>query len=38
MINDPNRFSGMVYLNSIPTITNTSFGRYSLSMTLEEAL
>lgn len=38
MINDPNRFSGMVYLNSIPTITNTSFGRYSLSMTIEEAL
>lgn len=38
MINDPNRFSGMVYLNSVPTITNTSFGRYSLSMTFEEAL
>lgn len=38
MINDPNRFSGMVYLNSIPVITNTSFGRYSLSMTLEEAM
>lgn len=38
MINDPNRFAGMVYLNSVPTITNTSFGRYSLSMTFEEAL
>lgn len=38
MINDPNRFAGMVYLNSVPVITNTSFGRYSLSMTLEEAL
>lgn len=38
MINDPNRFAGMVYLNSIPVITNTSFGRYSLSMTLEEAM
>lgn len=38
MINDVNRFAAMVYLNSVPTITNTSFGRYSLSMTLEEAL
>ena len=38
MINDPNRFAGMVYLNSVPVITNTSFGRYSLSMTLEEAM
>lgn len=38
MINDVNRFAGMVYLNAIPAITNTSFGRYSLSMTLEEAL
>jgi hypothetical protein len=38
MINDPNRFAGMVYLSSVPVITNTSFGRYSLSMTLEEAM
>jgi len=38
MINDHRRFSGMVYLNSIPTITNTSFGRYSLSLSLEEAM
>lgn len=38
MINDVNRFAAMVYMNSVPTITNTSFGRYSLSMTLEEAL
>jgi hypothetical protein len=38
MINDINRFAGMVYLNAVPTITNTSFGRYSLSMQLEEAM
>lgn len=38
MISDHRRFAGMVYLNSIPTITNTSFGRYSLSMQLEEAM
>jgi hypothetical protein len=37
MISDHRRFSGMVYLNSIPTITNTSFGRYSMSMSMEEA-
>jgi hypothetical protein len=37
MINDHRRFSGMVYLNSMPTITNTSFGRYSMSMSMEEA-
>lgn len=37
MVEDHRRFSGMVYLNSIPTITNTNFGRYSLSMSLEEA-
>jgi hypothetical protein len=37
MVNDHRRFSGMVYLNSVPTITNTSFGRYSLSLSMEEA-
>ncbi|MCS6281480.1 MAG: hypothetical protein HUM72_12680 [Dolichospermum sp.] len=38
MVNDHRRFSGMVYLNSAPTITNTSFGRYSLSLSMEEAM
>jgi hypothetical protein len=38
IINDTNRFAGMVFMNSIPAITNTSFGRYSLSMQLEEAM
>jgi hypothetical protein len=38
MITDHRRFSGMVFFNSIPTITNTSFGRYSISMQLEEAM
>jgi hypothetical protein len=37
MINDVERFSGMVYFDSIPTITNNFFNRYSLSMSLEEA-
>lgn len=38
MTTDHRRFSGMVYMNSIPTITNTSFGRYSVSISLEEAM
>jgi hypothetical protein len=38
MVNDHRRFSGMVYINSVPTITNTSFGRYSLSLSFEEAM
>jgi hypothetical protein len=38
MISDKRRFSGMVYLNSIPQITNRFFNNYSLSMTLEEAM
>jgi hypothetical protein len=38
MVTDHRRFSGMVFLNSVPTITNTSFGRYSLSLQLEEAM
>ena len=37
MINDPARFSGMFYLNSIPQINNKSFGLYDMSMNLEEA-
>lgn len=37
MTNDHRRYSGMVYLNTIPTITNTSFGRYSVSLSMEEA-
>jgi len=37
MINNNNRFSGMVYFNSIPQITNRFFNNYSMSMTLEEA-
>jgi len=36
--NEPKRYMGMYYLKSVPQITNTSFGRYSLSLTLEEAL
>lgn len=35
--NDFKRYSGMFYLNSIPQITNSSFNRYNLSMSLEEA-
>jgi hypothetical protein len=38
MVSDHRRFSGMVYFNSVPTITNTSFGRYQLSIQLEEAM
>jgi hypothetical protein len=37
MNNEKERFQGMVYMNSIPTITNTNFNRYSLSMSLIEA-
>lgn len=37
IINDPARFAGMFYLNSIPRITNKSFGLYDLSMSIEEA-
>lgn len=36
--NDIKRFAGMVYMNSIPTISNSSFGRYSASLQLEEAM
>lgn len=38
MVNDNRRFSGMVYLNDAPTITNSSFGRYDLSLSLLEAM
>lgn len=38
MVNDNRRFSGMVYLNDAPTITNSSFNRYDLSFTLIEAM
>lgn len=38
MINDNRRFSGMVYLNDSPTITNSSFGRYDMSLTFNEAM
>lgn len=38
MINDKDRFAGMFYLNSIPSITNKAFGLYDISMTLEEAM
>jgi hypothetical protein len=37
MTNDNRRYSGMVYFSSLPQITNTSFNRYNLSMTLIEA-
>jgi hypothetical protein len=38
MVNDPDRFAGMFYLNTIPQITNKSYGLYDISMTLEEAM
>jgi hypothetical protein len=37
MSNDFERFSGMFYLNSVPTITNTNFNKYSISIQIEEA-
>jgi hypothetical protein len=36
-VQDDRRFSGMFYLTSVPQVTNTSFNRYSLSFSLEEA-
>ena len=38
MINDNRRFSGLVYLSSIPTITNNYFNRYSLTIEVEEGM
>lgn len=37
MINNPNRFAGYVYFESIPSISNTTWGRYALSVSLVEA-
>jgi len=37
MVNNNKRFSGMVYLSDVPTISNPNFGRYNLSMNLIEA-
>ena len=37
MVNDYNRFSGMFYLNDVPTISNQYFNKYNMSMTLNEA-
>lgn len=37
IINNHNRFSGMVYLSSIPSVSNSSFARYALGLQLEEA-
>ena len=37
MINDSSRFAGMFYLASMPTITNSSYGLYDISMNVEEA-
>jgi hypothetical protein len=37
MSNDFRRFSGMVYFQEVPTITNNSFNKYNVSLTLKEA-
>lgn len=37
MVDDYRRFSGPVYLEDIPTITNSNFNRYNLSMSVREA-
>ena len=36
MVDDNRRFSGPVFLDDIPTITNPFFNKYSLSMTMRE--
>jgi hypothetical protein len=36
MTNDNRRFSGPVYMNDIPTITNTNFNRYAMSFSVTE--
>lgn len=36
MVDDYRRFSGPVYLDDIPTITNAHFNRYNLSMSVRE--
>jgi len=38
MINDNRRFSGMVYFDNVPTITNSNFNKYNMSISLKEAL
>jgi hypothetical protein len=38
MVNDYRRFSGMVFFDSVPSITNTHFNKYSLQLTLREAM
>lgn len=38
MINDPERFTAMVYLDKIPTVTNIAYGLWGLQMGLEEAM
>jgi hypothetical protein len=38
MINNRDRFAGMVFMSSIPVITNRFFNNYSLSMVLEEGM
>ena len=37
IVNDPDRFAGIFFLESIPSVTNKSFGLYDLSMSIEEA-
>lgn len=37
MVNDNRRFSGMVYLTDVPTISNPYFNKYNLSMSVIEA-
>lgn len=37
MANELERYAGMVYLKSMPLITNKSFNRFNLSMSMEEA-
>jgi hypothetical protein len=36
MVDDNRRFSGPVFLDDIPTITNPFFNKYSLSMSTRE--
>jgi hypothetical protein len=38
MINNRNRFSGYVFLNDKPVVVNNSFARYSMQVSLSEAL
>lgn len=37
IVNDPDRFAGVFFLESIPSVINKSFGLYDLSMSIEEA-